>query len=108
MSPLGTYNGSQASATDIDIIYDVCWMLSPMQIQRLCTNYYVADYEVSQALQNGVTRTQSPSRIRFRQISCELWRLGWRLVTVTTTSCLHRRARRLDHTSSHYQEMSLG
>ncbi|KAF9792463.1 P-loop containing nucleoside triphosphate hydrolase protein [Thelephora terrestris] len=35
----------KASATDIDIIYDVCWMLSPMQIQRLCTNYYVADYE---------------------------------------------------------------
>lgn len=22
-------------------------MLSPMQIQRMCTNYYVADYEVS-------------------------------------------------------------
>lgn len=21
-------------------------MLSPMQIQRMCTNYYVADYEV--------------------------------------------------------------
>lgn len=41
---------SQASAADIDIIYDVCWMLSPMQIQRLCTNYYVADYEVSRAL----------------------------------------------------------
>jgi len=35
----------KASASDIDIIYDVCWMLSPMQIQRLCTNYYVADYE---------------------------------------------------------------
>jgi len=35
----------KAIAADIDIIYDVCWMLSPMQIQRLCTNYYVADYE---------------------------------------------------------------
>jgi hypothetical protein len=36
----------QATAQDIEIIYDVCWMLSPMQIQRMCTNYYVADYEV--------------------------------------------------------------
>src|SRR6266576_1578197 len=36
----------QATAEDIEIIYDVCWMLSPMQIQRMCTNYYVADYEV--------------------------------------------------------------
>ena len=36
----------QATAADIEIIYDVCWMLSPMQIQRMCTNYYVADYEV--------------------------------------------------------------
>ncbi|KAJ3567122.1 hypothetical protein NP233_g6566 [Leucocoprinus birnbaumii] len=35
----------KATASDIDIIYDVCWMLSPMQIQRMCTNYYVADYE---------------------------------------------------------------
>ncbi|KAF7984073.1 hypothetical protein HWV62_17630 [Athelia sp. TMB] len=35
----------KASSADIEIIYDVCWMLSPMQIQRMCTNYYVADYE---------------------------------------------------------------
>jgi myosin V len=36
----------KATPADIEIIYDVCWMLSPMQIQRMCTNYYVADYEV--------------------------------------------------------------
>jgi myosin-5 len=36
----------QATPADIEIIYDVCWMLSPMQIQRMCTNYYVAEYEV--------------------------------------------------------------
>jgi hypothetical protein len=36
----------QATPADIENIYDVCWMLSPMQIQRMCTNYYVADYEV--------------------------------------------------------------
>ncbi|KAF6764924.1 myosin 5 [Ephemerocybe angulata] len=35
----------KATAADIEIIYDVCWMLSPTQIQRMCTNYYVADYE---------------------------------------------------------------
>jgi myosin-5 len=40
-------NYDKATTADIEIIYDVCWMLSPMQIQRMCTNYYVADYEVS-------------------------------------------------------------
>jgi len=35
----------KATPADIENIYDVCWMLSPMQIQRMCTNYYVADYE---------------------------------------------------------------
>ncbi|KAJ3558053.1 hypothetical protein NM688_g1142 [Phlebia brevispora] len=35
----------KATAADIEIIYDVCWMLTPTQIQRMCTNYYVADYE---------------------------------------------------------------
>lgn len=36
----------QSTPADIEIIYDVCWMLTPTQIQRMCTNYYVADYEV--------------------------------------------------------------
>ncbi|KAJ6468978.1 class V myosin [Mycena vulgaris] len=35
----------KATAADIDIIGDVCWMLTPMQILRLLTNYRVADYE---------------------------------------------------------------
>ncbi|KAL5511492.1 MYO2 [Sanghuangporus vaninii] len=35
----------KATPADIEIIYDVCWMLSPSQIQRMCTNYFVADYE---------------------------------------------------------------
>ncbi|KAI0029309.1 myosin 5 [Vararia minispora EC-137] len=35
----------KATPADIEIIYDVCWMLSPMQIQRMCVSYYVADYE---------------------------------------------------------------
>lgn len=47
----------QATPADIEIIYDVCWMLSPMQIQRMCTNYYVADYEV------GLTDIVNPYNI---------------------------------------------
>lgn len=39
----------QSTPADIEIIYDVCWMLTPTQIQRMCTNYYVADYEVCDA-----------------------------------------------------------
>ncbi|OCH95234.1 hypothetical protein OBBRIDRAFT_816659 [Obba rivulosa] len=35
----------KSTPADIEIIYDVCWMLTPTQIQRMCTNYYVADYE---------------------------------------------------------------
>lgn len=35
----------KATLGDIDIIYDVCWMLSPTQIQKLISHYYVADYE---------------------------------------------------------------
>jgi myosin heavy subunit len=34
------------TTADIEIIYDVCCMLSPMQIQRMCANYHVADFEV--------------------------------------------------------------
>lgn len=35
----------KATLSDIDIIYDVCWMLTPTQIQKLISHYYVADYE---------------------------------------------------------------
>ncbi|KAI0340163.1 myosin 5 [Trametopsis cervina] len=35
----------KSTPSDIEIIYDVCWMLTPSQIQRMCANYYVADYE---------------------------------------------------------------
>ncbi|OLL22261.1 Myosin-2 [Neolecta irregularis DAH-3] len=30
---------------DIEIIYDICWMLTPTQVQKLINQYYVADYE---------------------------------------------------------------
>ena len=54
----------QSTPADIEIIYDVCWMLTPTQIQRMCTNYYVADYEVRgctlQSLRICSTRLQNP------------------------------------------------
>ncbi|KDN37434.1 hypothetical protein RSAG8_10169, partial [Rhizoctonia solani AG-8 WAC10335] len=30
----------KATQADIDIIYDVCWILTPSQIQRMCANYF--------------------------------------------------------------------
>lgn len=44
----------QSTQQDIDIIYDVCWILTPSQIQRMCANYFVADYEVRH-LRSGPT-----------------------------------------------------
>ncbi len=37
---------TQATQSDIDILFDVCWILSPTQIQKLISQYHVADYEV--------------------------------------------------------------
>lgn len=36
----------QATVAEIESIYEVCWLLSPTQIQKLISNYQVADYEV--------------------------------------------------------------
>jgi len=30
---------------DIEILFDVCWILSPSQIQKLISQYHNADYE---------------------------------------------------------------
>lgn len=30
---------------DIEILFDVCWILSPTQIQKLISQYHNADYE---------------------------------------------------------------
>ncbi|KAI8376428.1 P-loop containing nucleoside triphosphate hydrolase protein [Radiomyces spectabilis] len=35
----------KATLDDIKIIYDVCWMLTPVQVQKLVQNYAAADYE---------------------------------------------------------------
>lgn len=36
----------KGSLEDIENIYDVCWILSPTQIQKLISQYQTADYEV--------------------------------------------------------------
>jgi myosin-5 len=35
----------KATLEDIENIYDVCWILSPTQIQKLISQYHVANYE---------------------------------------------------------------
>lgn len=35
----------QANLADIEILFDVCWILSPSQIQKLISQYHNADYE---------------------------------------------------------------
>ncbi|KAK9456339.1 P-loop containing nucleoside triphosphate hydrolase protein [Dipodascopsis uninucleata] len=35
----------KASIKDLEIIYDICWTLTPAQVQKLFTQYHVADYE---------------------------------------------------------------
>ncbi len=35
----------KATLGDLQIIFDVCWILTPTQIQKLVSHYYVADYE---------------------------------------------------------------
>nr|ACZ80660.1 putative MYO2 [Cryptococcus depauperatus] len=36
----------KATLSDIDILFDVCWILSPTQVQKLISQYHTADYEV--------------------------------------------------------------
>jgi myosin-5 len=36
---------AKATMGDIEILFDVCWILSPSQIQKLITQYHNADYE---------------------------------------------------------------
>lgn len=35
----------QNTLGDIEILFDVCWILSPTQIQKLISQYHNADYE---------------------------------------------------------------
>lgn len=61
---------------DIDIIYDICWALTPLQVQKLINQYLVADYEepISQEILNLVAsrvRTDSPSALMLEQTPVE-------------------------------------
>jgi myosin-5 len=35
----------KGTVEDIENIYDVCWILSPTQVQKLISQYHIADYE---------------------------------------------------------------
>jgi myosin-5 len=47
--PTATVDSARADAQgtigDIEILFDVCWILSPTQIQKLISQYHNADYE---------------------------------------------------------------
>ena len=77
-------------------------MLTPTQIQRMCTNYYVADYEVRVTLMCETShrsivyhRLQSPQRSSVSSLH------GFHPTTATTTYFLRQRPRRLARTSCH-------
>ena len=95
----------KATAADIEIIYDVCWMLSPSQIQRMCTNYFVADYEVCATAGLTLSNSDSLYSIPFLPRSFGLWLLVSSRTTATITCYCHRRARTLDHMSFLFLEM---
>lgn len=98
----------KATAADIEIIYDVCWMLSPSQIQRMCTNYFVADYEVSlDGIGIGELACSQTCRTRSRQRSCGSSRRASSLMTGMTTYSSRRRARTWGRTSCRCRGMSL-
>ena len=64
----------QATPADIDILFDVCWILSPTQIQKLISQYHVAEYEVSvirsaHELRIFAKRSVGPERRRSRRRS---------------------------------------
>jgi hypothetical protein len=84
-------------------------MLSPTQIQRMCTNYYVADYEVLAVLSPNPKpkNTDTLHRTRFRLRSCVLSQPESRLTTAMTIYSLLQRPRRSTLMSYPSREKSL-
>lgn len=97
---------TQSTPADIEIIYDVCWMLTPTQIQRMCTNYYVADYEVCDNAGQSLCSCSPCLRTRFLPRSFALSRHELSLMTATTISSLLRKRRKLGHMNCHSRERS--
>lgn len=63
----------KSTLEDIDIIYDICWTLTPLQIQKLISQYLVADYEppISTEILNMVAakaKTESQAPLMLEQI----------------------------------------
>ncbi|KAM9938706.1 hypothetical protein OXX80_001787, partial [Metschnikowia pulcherrima] len=62
---------------DIDIIYEICYSLKPIQIQKLISQYYVAEYEtpiapdVLQVVADKVKRSDGSSDDLFEVISTD-------------------------------------
>lgn len=62
---------------DIDIIYEICYSLKPIQIQKLISQYYVAEYEtpiapdVLQAVADKVKRTDGSNDDLFEVVSTD-------------------------------------
>lgn len=61
---------------DVGIIYDICWTLTPLQIQKLISQYLPADYEtpLSTEVLNMVAarvKNDSPSSLMLEQIPIE-------------------------------------
>lgn len=59
----------KVSLEDIDILYDICWTLTPLQIQKLISQYLNADYEppISDNVLNAVA-----SRVKNNDSSTQL------------------------------------
>lgn len=84
----------QSTPADIEIIYDVCWMLTPTQIQRMCTNYYVADYEVRGSLSCLSCSRSLCLRTRFLPRFFALSHHALSLMTAMTICSLLRKRRK--------------
>lgn len=62
---------------DIDIIYEICYALKPIQIQKLISQYYVAEYEtpiapdVLQAVADKVRRTEGSNDDLFEVVATD-------------------------------------
>lgn len=86
----------KASLPDIEIIFDVCWMLTPTQIQKLVANcaplLALCRPRVRKRLTSSPLQTTSPTmRTRSRPRSSGPSTRGLLQATRTTTSCCHPR-----------------
>ena len=83
-------------------------MLTPTQIQRMCTNYYVADYEVcTLSVSIRSTADFTLARLLSRLRSSVWWPLASMLTTGMTTCSFPQKRKKWARTNCHYQETFL-